>query len=93
MFLLGEGRVAIAGFLSTLLNGGDAAKALHLAATAASLCIQSTDTISLLTDMLGLEAIAQNAERLENEVLPEKEWRYCAEEQLYLGSRDHCFGK
>ena len=84
----GAGDVAIAGFLASLLHGTDAALALRHAATAASLCIQSSDTISLLPAFAGLQARAAAIRRPEDARLTADGWRYDAAQQLYLGRRD-----
>lgn len=87
----GAGDVAIAGFLSSLLHDTDAAEAVRIAATAASLCIQSGDTTSLLPDFENLQICSQDAIRPKDSRLSNDKWHYDDGQKIYFGSCDRAF--
>lgn len=86
----GAGDVGIAGFLATLLRGGQPVRALQVAATASSLCIQSADSTSLLRPWEELADCGVTARRTVNRALPAGQWRAEAE-GLFRGSLDRDF--
>ena len=86
----GAGDVGIAGFLATLLRGGRPVQALRVAATAASLCIQSADSTSLLLPWEEVAALGEGARRTVKCPLPADCWR-AVEPGLFRGSLDRDF--
>ena len=86
----GAGDVGIAGFLATLLRGGGPVQALKTAATAASLCIQSADSTSLLLPWEEVAALGEGAQRTVKCPLPADCWR-AMEPGLFRGGLDRDF--
>ena len=87
----GAGDTCIAGFLAAALRGESPEKALQIGSTAASLCIQSADTTSLLTSYEAVEAAAAGAERTAGGFALSDSWRRDEAAGLYIGKNDGRF--
>ena len=86
----GAGDTAIAGFLAAALRGVTPEKALETAATAAWLCIQSSDTTGMLHSYEQVEALSRDAARTETLPLSPERWRPTERPGLYRGRNDAC---